>query len=355
MVSQIQTDVELLTMLIESKSVEIQEDAPVYPFLFAPDAKWTTTKSTFVSIGTNDPTVALKMVLWKAAAVDVNTASKHSPGSTEYKQLLARAFQLGLVAEKTAPDHSVIQYNPPMVTMKLGALIGLLLEIGVYNIEVSRCPEPSGVQRNRFLGIQRNVGVLIREMWTGAGLPSSISKKVRRLQEWHRREIAVLLIGELSEMVTKMGSDTPSSTVAETYLEIEALGVGCAGLYVHPLVTEAAKQLHKVGWARNATEGYMPKKWNSIVTGDVYTTLPLYESWCAKCRRIKYYGLAETLLPSLPKHGASRKVEATAGGGEEAGEAGAGAAAAAAAPVDATVREACDDGEETGGDIFDAL
>lgn len=97
-----QIDIELLTNLTES--TQIQDTAPIYPFLFKPS-----NKSSFVYVGTNDTQVALKMVLWQSAVETFNHTSKYSTESLEYKQNLARAFQLASLAQKAAEDHAVYE------------------------------------------------------------------------------------------------------------------------------------------------------------------------------------------------------------------------------------------------------
>jgi hypothetical protein len=275
-------DVKLLLGLSETTS--LQDHAVVYPWLFRPLHRM----STFVYIGTNSRDVALKMVLWSVVTWDFNEAAKHGSNTVQHKKSLARAYQLALIATSIAPDSDIIEYNPPMVTMRLKSIIAMLIEIGVYKHAMEN-------KETNLLAIQRNIGTLIKDVFTGTGLPKTWTTLLVTIQEWHRHEIAVLQSIELSEQLSNP-SLSPRQT-AELYMEIESLLAGCRETK-SKLYEDAHTQLHSVGWKRDASD-YVPSKWTDITVGSVYSKLPIQKSWAERCEDLGHYRDAHQLFPEL--------------------------------------------------------
>lgn len=152
-----------------------------------------------------------------------------------------------------------------MVTMRFKSVVGLMLEIMVYAHEVSNRANPT-----KLRGMQRCIGELIRDIRTGTGLPKVWTTKLTRIQEWHRRELAVLEAKRLKQSVTNIEAHPPSE-VAETYLEIESLLVGCKE-EESALCREVRHDLYTVGWKMSAV-GYSPTRWTAVTLGEHFSPL----------------------------------------------------------------------------------
>lgn len=177
-----------------------------------------------------------------------------------------------------------------MVTMKLKALIGLLLEIGMYNVEIRKKHENT----LRFKALQKNIGMFIREIRTGAGMPSTWEKNLQKLQDWHRTELATFLAHDYKDKIDKSDNN---ENISQYYQEIYSLLKGCKR-DSSVLFQDAQKSLYELNFIHSA-KNYMPSAWPAIVSAEVYSILPDYSSWCVRCERTKFYELAESLFPQL--------------------------------------------------------
>ena len=129
--------------------------------------------------------------------------------------------------------------------MKLDVVCGLLIEMRIYTFALAK----DRTDTNKLIGIQRNIGKLLMSAKTAMWTPVKWMKRMLKIQEWHRAELAVVMAYDIytkTEAGMAKGEVDPQTTAAG-YAEVASLLEG-SKRQSDPLYRTVENDLRVVGW-----------------------------------------------------------------------------------------------------------